>query len=160
MRFLLNKLSLLILLIVLGCNKTNIAYDSFAKKPIYENPENYLDGTLVDTIYDKLTSFYFSIPSQAIKIHNGSIISALSYPKNGINFEWKFKKYFGRVRIVETTYTNKKLCRAWIQEIGKSRVYAPYGIDRGLEKVTSKYSSNKACLDLNSGEWKLYDEFN
>lgn len=160
MKFLLNKLSLLTLFFILSCNKTHISYDQFSKKPIYENPENYLDGTLVDTIYDKLTSYYFSIPNQAIKLHNSLIISALSHPKNGQEFKWEFKKYFGRVRIVETTYINKNLCRSWIQEIGKSRVYAPYGIDRGLEKVTSKYNSNKACLDLNSGEWKLYDEFN
>ena len=151
---------IILILFLEACQTSNKqSVTDFTSEPIYQNPESNLEDTLVDMIHDSLVKAYFSIPEEAVRLHNGSLISALSDSNNGVNFEWNYKNYFGLIRVVKTSFDNKNLCRTWLQKIGKTRGYSPYGIDNNLVKETSKTSSKTACFDFSQAKWFFIDDF-
>ena len=131
----------------------------FTNKPIFTNPESNMEGMLIDIIHDSLVKLYFSIPKKGIKLHNGAVISALSDSKNGKNFQWDYNNYFGKVRIVKSSFEKNRLCRTWLQQIGKTRNYSPYGINNNLVKETSKIDTKTACFNFKNGKWFFVDDF-
>ena len=131
----------------------------FTSNPIIANPESSMEGMLIDIIHDSLVKLYFSIPKKGIKLHNGAVISALSDSNNGKNFQWDYNNYFGKVRIVKSSFEKNKLCRTWIQQIGKIRKYSPYGINNNLVKETSKIDAKTACFNFKNGKWFFIDDF-
>jgi len=137
----------------------NQSISEFTNKPIITNPESSMEGMLIDIIHDSLVKLYFSIPKKAIKLHNGTVISALSDSNNGKNFKWDYDNYFGKVRIVKSSYEKDNLCRTWIQQIGKTRNYSPYGINNNLVKETSKIDTKTACFNFKNGKWFFIDDF-
>ena len=86
----------------------NQSISEFTNKPIITNPESNMEGMLIDVIHDSLVKLYFSIPKKGIKLHNGAVISALSDSNNGKNFLWDYDNYFGKVRIVKSSFKKDK----------------------------------------------------
>ena len=131
----------------------------FTSNSIITNPESNMEGMLIDIIHDSLVKLYFSIPKKGIKLHNGAIITALSDSDNGKNFQWDYKDYFGKVRIVKSSFEKDNLCRTWIQQIGKIRNYSPYGVNNNLIKETSKIDTKTACFNFKNGKWFFINDF-
>jgi len=141
---------------LLSCSNKNTTkgLTDFQNKPIYENPESSIEGFLIDILVDKMIYHYYSLPEEGIKKHNSAIFLALSEPDHGKVFGWKHGKYYGLVKMIATIKENEKLCRSWIEEVGKITSVDSYGVNRGLFKV----GSNKACFDLFTGNWIIVDE--
>jgi len=59
--------------------------------------------------------------------------------------------------MISSKKEKKKICRIWLEEIGKFTIVDNYG-KNSYEKVTSKIASNKACFDLDEGRWVMVDE--
>ena len=137
----------------------NQSITEFTSNSIITNPESNMEGMLIDIIHDSLVKLYFSISKKGIKLHNGAIISALSDSDNGKNFQWDYKNYFGKVRIVKSSFEKDNLCRTWIQQIGKIRNYSPYGVNNDLVKETSKIDTKTACFNFKNGKWFFIDDF-
>ncbi len=132
---------------------------TFTEKPIYENPESSIEGFFIDILVDKMIYHYYSLPEEGIKKHNSTIFLALSEPNHGKVFGWDSGKYYGLVKMIETIKENEKLCRSWIEEVGKITPFDNYGIkNQGLVKVSKKIGSNKACFNLLTGNWVIVDK--
>jgi len=84
---------------------------------------------------------------------------ALGDPSHGKIFSWESGRYYGLVKMVATVKENEKLCRIWIEEVGKIATPDNYGTSTGLVKVTKKIDSNKACFDLSNAKWIIVDEY-
>ena len=137
----------------------NQSISEFTNKSIITNPESNMEGMLIDVIHDSLVKLYFSIPKKGIMLHNGAVISALSDANNGKNFQWDYDNYFGKVRIVKSSFEKDNLCRTWVQQIGKIRNYSPYGVNNNLVKEISKIDTKTACFDFENGKWVFIDDF-
>ena len=137
----------------------NQSISEFTNKSIITNPESNMEGMLIDVIHDSLVKLYFSIPKKGIMLHNGAVISALSDSNNGKNFQWDYDNYFGKVRIVKSSFEKDNLCRTWVQQIGKIRNYSPYGVNNNLVKEISKIDTKTACFDFENGKWVFIDDF-
>jgi len=146
---------------LLSCSNKNTTkgLTDFQNKPIYENPESSIEGFLIDILVDKMIYHYYSLPEEGITKHNSTIFLALSEPNHGKVFGWDSGKYYGLVKMIETIKENEKLCRSWIEEVGKITPFDNYGIkNQGLVKVSKKIGSNKACFNLLTGNWVIVDK--
>lgn len=90
---------------------------------------------------------------EALKKHNATIHTALMNPKNGVTYYWKHYKtkgidklFFGKVKIVNSTKDNRGICRTWIEEIGRDRIYL-------------FSASTTACLNKDQTKYVLANEF-
>ena len=137
----------------------NQSISEFTNKSIITNPESNMEGMLIDVIHDSLVKLYFSKKKKGIMLHNGAVISALSDSNNGKNFQWDYDNYFGKVRIVKSSFEKDNLCRTWVQQIGKIRNYSPYGVNNNLVKEISKIDTKTACFDFENGKWVFIDDF-
>jgi|TARA_B100000959_G_scaffold205424_1_gene215331 hypothetical protein len=132
---------------------------TFTEKPIYENPESSIEGFGIDILIDQMIYYYYSLPKEGVKKHNSITFLALGDPSHGKIFSWESGRYYGLVKMVATVKENEKLCRIWIEEVGKIATPDNYGTSTGLVKVTKKIDSNKACFDLSNAKWIIVDEY-
>ena len=129
----------------------------FTETPIIVNPESKYEGFLIDLILDKMVYHYYKIPSDGVKKHNSTLFLSISDPLHGKIYSWKSGKFYGLIRMISSKMEKKKICRIWLEEIGKFTIVDNYGKNR-YEKVTSKIASNKACFNLDEGRWVMVDE--
>jgi hypothetical protein len=129
----------------------------FTETPIIVNPESEYEGFLIDLILDKMVYHYYKIPSDGVKKHNSTLFLSISNPSHGKIYSWKSGKFYGLIRMISSKKEKKKICRIWLEEIGKFTIVDNYG-KNSYEKVTSKIASNKACFDLDEGRWVMVDE--
>ena len=129
----------------------------FTETPIIVNPESEYEGFLIDLILDKMVYHYYKIPSDGVKKHNSTLFLSISNPSHGKIYSWKSGKFYGLIRMISSKMEKKKICRIWLEEIGKFTIVDNYG-KNSYEKVTSKIASNKACFDLDEGRWVMVDE--
>ena len=129
----------------------------FTETPIIVNPESEYEGFLIDLILDKMVYHYYKIPSDGVKKNNSTLFLSISNPSHGKIYSWKSGKFYGLIRMISSKKEKKKICRIWLEEIGKFTIVDNYG-KNSYEKVTSKIASNKACFDLDEGRWVMVDE--
>ena len=129
----------------------------FTETPIIVNPESEYEGFLIDLILDKMVYHYYKIPSDGVKKHNSTLFLSISNPSHGKIYSWKSGKFYGLIRMISSKKEKKKICRIWLEEIGKFTIVDNYG-KNSYKKVTSKIASNKACFDLDEGRWVMVDE--
>jgi len=152
-----NILTFLMLFILIPSQTKSESLSIFTETPIIVNPESEYEGFLIDLILDKMVYHYYKIPSDGVKKHNSTLFLSISNPSHGKIYSWKSGKFYGLIRMILTKKEKKKICRIWLEEIGKFTIVDNYG-KNSYEKVTSKIASNKACFDLDEGRWVMVDE--
>jgi len=152
-----NILTFLMLLILIPSQTKSESLSIFTETPIIVNPESEYEGFLIDLILDKMVYHYYKIPSDGVKKHNSTLFLSISNPSHGKIYSWKSGKFYGLIRMISSKKEKKKICRIWLEEIGKFTIVDNYG-KNSYEKVTSKIASNKACFDLDEGRWVMVDE--
>ena len=152
-----NILTFLILFIFSPSQVKSENLSIFTETPIIVNPESELEGFLIDLILDKMVYHYYKIPKIGVKKHNSTLFLSISDPSHGKIYSWKSGKFYGLIRMISSKKEKKKICRIWLEEIGKFTIVDNYG-KNSYEKVTSKIASNKACFDLDEGRWVMVDE--
>ena len=88
--------------------------------------------------------------NKSSSLHTSAIFSALNDERHGEIYYWENKKYFGRVKIVLTYFSETDLiCRHWIEQVSKiKRIYSD-----GVIKHTKKDRTNKACYNKKEDKW-------
>jgi|TARA_B100001094_G_C18145527_1_gene780454 hypothetical protein len=152
-----NILTFLMLFILIPSQTKSESLSIFTETPIIVNPESEYEGFLIDLILDKMVYHYYKIPSDGVKKHNSTLFLSISNPSHGKIYSWKSGKFYGLIRMISSKKEKKKICRIWLEEIGKFTIVDNYG-KNSYEKVTSKIASNKACFDLDEGRWVMVDE--
>lgn len=147
----------LVLFILIPSQAKSESLSILTETPIIVNPESKYEGFLFDLIVDKMVYHYYKIPNDGVKKHNSTLFLSISDPTHGKIYSWKSGKFYGLIKMISSKNEEKKICRIWLEEIGKFTTIDNYGKNKD-EKVTSKIASNKACFDLDEGRWVMVDE--
>ena len=136
-----------LLFFVIGCASNNT---KVFKEPLYKNPDSGYEGYVIDYLFDFVTEKYYTMDDKSSSLHTSAIFSALNDERHGEIYYWENKKYFGRVKIVLTYFSEPDLiCRHWIEQVSKiKRVYSD-----GIIKHIKKDRTNKACYNKKEDKW-------
>ena len=150
-------ISFLILFILIPSETKSGSLSVFTETPIIVNPESEYEGLLIDFIIDKMVYHYYKIPKSGVKKHNSTLFLSISDPTHGKIYSWRSGKFYGLIKMISSKKEKEKICRIWLEEIGKFIKVDNYG-KNSYERVNSKIGSNKACFDLDEGKWVMVDE--
>lgn len=156
-KFFKNYFFVFFILLLTSCNKGGGISDT-TNQPIFVPQDTEMEGFLADTISDELIKYYYTLPKQAVKKHNASILSALTNSEHGKIYQWSHGEFYGYIKMVYSSdFKNYPVCRTWLEEIGRKRVqFTRYGKKSFILK--NKILPNSACFDLQLKKWVAVDD--